>query len=386
MQRACVVLFLLIGLALSVPNNHVADRIRNGLPMRGVNLGGWLVAEHWMTSTSSLWDDIPGDVVQQGEYALMKSCGNFEGTRRFGLHRSDWITEDDIEEIAKSGLNAVRVPVGFWITGFDMQGGDESQDWKVYAAGALEYLDLLVQDWAKKHNIAVLVDLHAARGSQNGYDHSAPKFFNKSTWSNNTQNVENSIDVLEFLVKRYKDEEAFLGVGCLNEPGGTTDENVLKLYYTKAYDRIRAISSKHLFGVAPLITQQQLNASDWQSFLLAPKHTDVIHEWHKYFKFLGWEDKTEDDVLKYVYGELKSDIKNWKGNRLFIGEWSLSTNPSAPFKDASRWNTFASGVVDAYSNAPAGWTYWTWKVSNDEEQVLPWSLRSLIRAGKFPKF
>jgi len=27
--------------------------------MRGVNLGGWLVAEHWMTSDSVIWEGVP---------------------------------------------------------------------------------------------------------------------------------------------------------------------------------------------------------------------------------------------------------------------------------------------------------------------------------------
>jgi len=387
MNLALVLIALIIGAVVSVPNKHVSELIRNGLPMRGVNLGGWLVAEHWMTKSSPLWEDIPEQVTIKGEYALMKNTGGFEGNRRFNLHREKWITEDDIAEIKQVGLNAVRVPVGYWIVGFDKRGGEEAQDWKVYAAGALDYLDLLVRDWAKKHDIAVLIDLHAGRGSQNGYDHSAPKTFNQSNWSNHTENIENSIDVLEFLSERYKDEPAFLGVSCLNEPGVATDEKVLKDYYIRAYKRVRAITPDHIFGIAPLITQQELDASDWKSFMLPPTYKNVLFEWHKYFKFKKeFETETEDEVLKFVFGQLKSDIKSWTGNKLFIGEWSMATNPVAPFKDPSKFNTFVSGVLDAYSNAPYGWTYWTWRVSGDEDEVLPWSLRSLIRSGKFPKF
>lgn len=30
--------------------------------MRGVNLGGWLVAEHWMTSSSVIWGGVPENI------------------------------------------------------------------------------------------------------------------------------------------------------------------------------------------------------------------------------------------------------------------------------------------------------------------------------------
>ena len=42
-----------------------------------------------------------------------------------------------------------------------------------FVEGGLKYVDLAFQ-WGLKYGIAVSLDLHAANGSQNGYDHSAP--------------------------------------------------------------------------------------------------------------------------------------------------------------------------------------------------------------------
>lgn len=64
--------------------------------------------------------------------------------------------------MASFGLNTVRVPIGFWIAGFDKTGGT---DWEIFAPGALYYLDKLIKEWANTYNIAVLVDIHAAKGS-----------------------------------------------------------------------------------------------------------------------------------------------------------------------------------------------------------------------------
>jgi glucan 1,3-beta-glucosidase len=64
--------------------------------------------------------------------------------------------------------------------------------------------------------------MHAAKGSQNGYDHSAPPDPGKSYWGQYRENIDTTLDAVEFLAKRYKDDPAFLGIGLLNEPAGTT--------------------------------------------------------------------------------------------------------------------------------------------------------------------
>jgi len=30
--------------------------------MRGVNLGGWLILENWMTGNESIWEGVPSDI------------------------------------------------------------------------------------------------------------------------------------------------------------------------------------------------------------------------------------------------------------------------------------------------------------------------------------
>ena len=45
------------------PAIHVKDSIRAGqVPIYGVNLGGWLVVEHWINSDDALWNGVPDSV------------------------------------------------------------------------------------------------------------------------------------------------------------------------------------------------------------------------------------------------------------------------------------------------------------------------------------
>jgi hypothetical protein len=43
--------------------------------MHGVNLGGWLIAEHWMTSASPAWNDVPDNIANYGEFKTMQYLG-----------------------------------------------------------------------------------------------------------------------------------------------------------------------------------------------------------------------------------------------------------------------------------------------------------------------
>ncbi len=74
----------------------------------------------------------------------MKYLGHEIGDARFDKHRATWIQEQDIIDIAAAGLNSVRVPVGYWIVGFDNHDPSKKEEWKVLAPGALKYLDMLV--------------------------------------------------------------------------------------------------------------------------------------------------------------------------------------------------------------------------------------------------
>jgi glucan 1,3-beta-glucosidase len=117
-------------------------------------------------------------------------------------------------------MNTVRIPVGYWITGFDKSGGGDPNGWQVYAPNAIDYLDRSIREWAPRNNLLVLISFHGAKGSQNGNDHSSPSDPGKSHWGHYSENIENTLDAVEWLAHRYNNDEAFLGIGLLNEPSG----------------------------------------------------------------------------------------------------------------------------------------------------------------------
>ncbi|RHY20579.1 hypothetical protein DYB25_000313, partial [Aphanomyces astaci] len=185
-----------------------------------------------MTWDSPIWSGVPANVSGQGEYQTMMYRGAEAGQAAFDVHRRTWITEGHIEHIAASGLNLVRVPVGYWIQGCN-------------------YLDTLVREWAVQHNVAVLISIHGAPGSQNGADNSAPATPG-AHWSDSDENVAATRRLVTFLAARYLHDDAFLGISLLNEPAGGTDVNVLTQYYDNVYNDVRSgVGSDCILVTAP---------------------------------------------------------------------------------------------------------------------------------------
>jgi glucan 1,3-beta-glucosidase len=125
--------------AAKIPSNKI----------RGVNLGGWLVLEKWMVP------DVYRKTDAEDEYNLCLTLGD-EAKGRLNRHRETFITAEDFRWIADHGLNAVRLPVGYWALEAPKPYVESSQ-----------FIDFALAQ-AHKNNLKLLLDLHGAPGSQNG--------------------------------------------------------------------------------------------------------------------------------------------------------------------------------------------------------------------------
>ncbi|KAJ0412614.1 hypothetical protein ATCC90586_006981 [Pythium insidiosum] len=376
---------VLCSLTAAARGEHVQAAIRRGaVKPKGVNLGGWLVAEHWMTRDAEIWRDVPHAVAQKGELATMQWLGHAVGDARFERHRATWITAADVVEIARAGLNAVRVPVGYWIMGDANDAGPSdsspnAQQWRAFAPGALRFLDMLVNDWAVQHNIAVLLSLHAHRGSQNGKDHSAAPDVGVKQWSAFPSNVDNSVRLALFLAERYRRSPAFLGMSLMNEPEYPTDRGVVLDYYRRVHSALRARGDDAVLVTAPMLSEQ--SPAFMADFLVGARN--VWHEWHPYFKW-GFEGQNERQLMAAARG-YGAQIAAWRGNPLVISEWSLGVwEHFAPFQDAALLREFAQIQLAAYRGAGAGYFFWSWRHSDDagpQRRRTGWSMRALLRDG-----
>ena len=155
------------------------------MKVKGVNLGNWLVLEKWMSP--SLFDGTTAD----DEYYLPTQLSKEVYEARIKIHRSEYITERDFTRIKSMGMDAVRIPVPYFIFG----------DREPFI-GCIEELDKAF-NWAEKYGLQILIDLHTAPDSQNGFDNGGISGVCK--WSQQPDEVEFELTVLERLAKAMLD-------------------------------------------------------------------------------------------------------------------------------------------------------------------------------------
>lgn len=180
-------------------------------PIRGVNVGGWLSIEPFITPSFFKRYSARDNVVD--EYSLTKKLGNM-AKETIEKHYATFITEQSFREIRDAGFDHVRIPYSYWaVTKYEGDPYEAKLSWR-YLLRAIEY--------CRKYGLRVSLDLHGGPGSQNGWNHSGKH--GTANWLNGTDGDkwgQRSLDLHDQLSKffaqpRYKNVVALYGL--MNEP------------------------------------------------------------------------------------------------------------------------------------------------------------------------
>lgn len=170
----------------------------------------------------------------------------------------------------------------------------------------------------------VIVDLHAAEGSQNGNDHSSSRDGSQE-WGKSDTSIQNTVDVIEFLTKRYASSPSLFAMELLNEPvapGVTLD--MLKKFYQAGYNAVRRHSS-----TAYVILSQRLELGpqdDRELFPLASGFQKSVIDVHYYNLFWPevFDKMTVEQNIEFIHinrSAQLSAITTSNGPLVFIGNF-----------------------------------------------------------------
>jgi glucan 1,3-beta-glucosidase len=305
--------------------------------IEGLNLGGWLVLERWMTP--SVFDG----TTAEDEFTLSQLTG---GKERIQKHRETFIQEKDWRWLSSSGIRYVRLPVGYWVFG-------EAAPY----FGAVRYLDWAFE-MAEKYDIKILLDLHGLKGSQNGEMHSGRT--GGVEWR---RYIDDHLDILRRLAGRYKDSPALWGIEIINEPKVRGHYFALLRYYRKAY---KVLQSSLLPGTYTVFHDGFLPPL-FSGTLRKKKDFPVLMDTHFYGVFPGLSGrlspKTYDRIRRSIFSPLLRLTQF--SQPVIVGEWS-SVLPQ-PFFDripSDRHLALLGETIDRqrnmYSRAFAIF-YWNYK-------------------------
>ena len=204
------------------------------MPIRGINIGGWLSIEPFITP--SLFNSYQSNLNIVDEYTLTQHLGASQAAQTLEKHYSSFINEQSFADIQAAGFDHVRIPYSYWaVTTYPGDPYVPKISWR-YLLRGIEY--------ARMYGLRVNLDLHAVPGSQNGWNHSGRQ--GAIGWLNGTDgdlNGQRSLDLHNqistfFAQPRYKNVIAIYGL--LNEPKMTALQVASVLTWTtNAIDIVR---------------------------------------------------------------------------------------------------------------------------------------------------
>ncbi|TKA33224.1 hypothetical protein B0A50_00777 [Salinomyces thailandicus] len=386
--------------------SHPTGGIRWGEEtIRGVNIGGWLVLEPWITP--SIFQQYTYEQAVLDEYTLCETLGKqacHDDVLR--PHWQSFYSQADFQKIADSGFNLVRIPIGYWAY-------DDS--YGAYSSGAAYYLDLAIE-WARHTGLKVLIDLHGAPGSQNGFDNSGQRT-SYLIWQKNG-NVDRTLTILKKIQDKYGDsgyDDVIAGIELLNEP--LTPDDDIDLETTKQFERDGYGNQRTSSQSRVVVVQDGFQQpSSYNGWLTPSDHNAqwVALDHHEYQVFTNelvamepWQHRQYVCNNAYTY----SGADKWT----IVGEWSAAmtdcaaalngygigarydgTYPGSSYvgscdgidfietwsqtmKDDTRG--YIEAQMETFERQTDGWIFWTWKT----EGAAEWDAERLIDNGVMPQ-
>ncbi len=270
--------------------------------MNGVNLGGWLVLERWMTP--SLFEGTDA----QDEFHFMETKG---AVSKLNAHRNSFIVEEDWQWLANNNVRFVRLPVGYWA----LKDDGPFKTTRTYVDWAFKM--------AEKYDIKILLDLHALKGSQNGEMHSG--CIGEVNWWRYRYE---SLETVNELARRYKNSPALWGIQIINEPKVWRHYFKLLWYYRRAYRGLRGI----LKPGTNTVFHDAFVAVLFNGALWPRKDHPVVMDSHYYLIFAKWWSKLSPEKYDARRGALYKAAISISSlfQPVIIGEWG-TVLPQAMF-------------------------------------------------------
>lgn len=299
--------------------------------LRGVNLGGWLLQEAWMSPNNG--------VDKQWGYhdtltVLTERFGAEEADALLTLFMDNWITERDLDYLKDLGVNCVRLP--FWYRNLHI---DDNGTWRRDADGNIDFsrLDRIV-DACGKRGIYVVLDLHGAPGFQSD-DHPCGKVDASELFDVSLAGLRyrrRTAELWTAVATHYRDNPVIAAYDLLNEPmSGFTDreKNDAKLWrlYDKLYTAVRAADPDRLITVQGIWDMENLPdpaCFGWEN---------IVYQLHIY----NWSTPEIDKKIADIRA------RNHWNVPVMVGE----------FQAGGIWDY----TLSAFNNNDLSWFTWTYK-------------------------
>lgn len=291
----------------------------------GTNLGNWLNPEGYMFGFGRT------NSPRQINDLFCELTGPDFAADFWTKFKDNYITRRDIEYIASTGANTIRLPFHYKLfTDEDYMGLNSAQD-------GFARVDSVVS-WCRDNGLFLILDMHDAPGGQTGDNIDDSYGYPWLLESEKSQ--QRFCDIWRDIASHYKNEPVILGYELINEPVAThfTDRDELNSalvdLYRRAIASVREVDANHILLIG---------APQWNSNFTPLQGVDfgdpqLMYTCHRY----GGEP-TAAAIREYI------DFRDSSNRPMYMGEIGHNTD---------RWQAdFVKVMVD--NNI--GYTFWPYK-------------------------
>ena len=316
----------------------------------GTNLGNWLNPEGYMFGFDRMTSPrLINDVFCQ-------LVGPDKTAEFWKEYKDNYITKADIDFIASTGANTIRVPFHYKLfTDEDYMGLTSGQD-------GFARLDSVVE-WSRGNNLYVILDMHDAPGGQTGDNIDDSYGY---PWLFESEKAQQQFcDIWRNIAEHYKNEPVILGYELMNEPIATYFDNQdelnskLEPLQKRAVAAIREVDPYHIILIG---------APQWNSNFEPLKDTSydeqLMFTCHRY-----GGDATAPAIANFIA------FRDASNRPMYMGEIGHNTD---------EWQ---ADFVKVMKDNNIGYTFWPYKKRDGScmmAVVMPEEWEEIVRFAEAP--
>lgn len=296
--------------------------------IRGTNLGNWLNPEGYMFGFNKT--NSPGRINQM----LCEMVGPDFTAEFWQAFKDNYITREDIQFIAGTGANTIRLPFHYKLfTNEDYMGLTAGQD-------GFARIDSVV-NWCRETGLYLILDMHDAPGGQTGDNiddsYGYPWLFESEA------SQQKFCDIWKMIADYYKSEPVILGYDLINEPIAPYFSNMedlntkLEPLYKRATAAIREVDTNHII----LLGGAQWNGN-FRPFADSSFDDKIMYSCHRY-----GGDATKAAIQEII------NFRDSVNLPMYMGEIGHNTE------------AWMNAFCHVMRENNIGWTFWPYKKIND---------------------